>query len=167
MRTEQIDRSPARLSSTLAVFAAVMAAVASGFGALVALAAGSVGVLLVTAGAVRGSRRVLAFGVGALFLGVAFGGLGTGSVESSLLAMAATMLAWDFGEQAINVGEQLGREADTRRGEVTHAAASTLLAASAVAVGYLIYAVATGGQPVAALILLLVGAVFLTMALRD
>jgi len=74
---------------------------------------------------------------------------------------------WDFGEQAINVGEQLGREADTERLELTHAAASTIIAVAAGGVGYGIYLAGAGNQPMTALVFLLVAAVALTSALRS
>ena len=79
----------------------------------------------------------------------------------------ATVLAWDFGEQAISVGEQLGREADTTQLEITHAAGSTVVGVGAGALGYGIYLVSSGGQPVPTLVFLLLAAVVLTSALRN
>ncbi|WP_458188591.1 DUF7519 family protein [Haladaptatus sp. NG-WS-4] len=162
----EIDRSPARVSQLLAIIAGSVALGAStlvgGVGALVGL----LGLLFVALGVVRGSRGGVTVGSFVLLLGVLAGGLVSAPPELLLPGAMATVLAWDFGEQAINVGEQLGREADTQTLEFTHAAASTVVAVSAGGVGYGIYLVGSGGQPMTALVFLLIAAVALTSALR-
>ena len=164
---EGIDRSPARTSQLLSVIAGSVAlgvaALASADGALAA----AVGVLLVGGGVVRGSRRLVTVGSFVVLVGVLFGGLNAASPELLLPGTIATVLAWDFGEQAINVGEQLGREADTERLELSHAAASTVVAVATGGVGYGIYLAGAGDQPVTALVFLLVAVVALASALRN
>jgi hypothetical protein len=161
-----VDRSPARTSRLLSLVAASVAvgaaALASSTGALVAVG----GALLVAVGLVLGSRRFVTGGSFVALLGVLYGGLFAAPPAFLVLGTAAVVLAWDVGEQAINVGEQLGREADTERLELMHAAGSTVVAASASGVGYGVYLLGAGGQPVTALVFLLVAAVALTSALR-
>ncbi|UPV98996.1 hypothetical protein M0R88_10700 [Halorussus gelatinilyticus] len=165
--TREIDRSPARLSSALAVSAAALAAGTSALTTSTALALGVAGFVVVALGVVRGSRRAITLGATALLVGALVGGLFSGAPYFLLPGVIATVLAWDFGEQAINVGEQLGREADTTQLEVTHAAGSTVVGVGAGALGYGIYLVSSGGQPVPALVFLLLAAVVLTSALRN
>lgn len=167
MTREPVDRSPAKLSATLAIVASAIAvvatAVANPLGAVVA----APGLLGVFYGVTRGSRRAVTIGSFALFAGAIAGPtLGTDS-PAVLVAVAATVLAWDIGEHAINVGEQLGREADTRNGEITHAATSTVIGAGAAALGYLLYVSASGSKPLTALVLLLFAAIVLTSQLSD
>ncbi|WP_137283733.1 DUF7519 family protein [Halorussus salinisoli] len=165
--TREIDRSPARLSSALAVTAAALAAGTSALTATLTLTVGAAGFLVVTFGVVRGSRRAVTLGAVALLVGALVGGLLSGAPYLLLPGVIATVLAWDFGEQAINVGEQLGRGADTTQLEATHAAGSTVVAVGAGGLGYGIFLASSGGQPVTALVFLLLAAVVLTSALRN
>jgi len=165
--TREIDRSPARLSSALAISAAALAAGTSALSATVALAGSLGGLALFAVGVVLGSRRGLTLGAGVLLLSALVGGLLSGAAYLLLPGVIATVLAWDFGEQAINVGEQLGRGADTTQLEVTHAAGSTVVGVGAGALGYGVYLVSSGGQPVTALVFLLLAVVVLTSALRN
>ncbi|WP_233274761.1 DUF7519 family protein [Haladaptatus cibarius] len=165
-QTAEIDRSPARVSQLLAIIAASVALGASAFFGNVGLVGGSLGLVLVALGVVRGSRRLVTTGSFALLAGVLSGGLAAAPPELMIPGTMATVLAWDSGEQAINVGEQLGREADTRTLEIMHAAASTVVAISAGGVGYGMYLLGSGGQPMTALVFLLIAALALTSALR-
>lgn len=164
--TREIDRSPALLSSALAASAAAVSAGASALTSTLGLAVGAAGFLLVAVGVVRGSHRGVGVGASGLLVAALGGGVLTAIPALLLPGVIAAVLAWDFGEQAINVGEQLGREADTANLEATHAAGSTVVGAGAGGLGYAIYLVASGGQPVTALVFLLLGAVALTSALR-
>jgi hypothetical protein len=164
--TREIDRSPARLSSALAITAAAVAAGTSAVAGTLALAGGAPGFLLVALGVLRGSRRAVTLGSAALLVASLVGGLASPAPYLLLPGVMATVLAWDLGEQAINVGEQLGREAETAQLEATHAAGSTVVAVGAAALGYGVFLVSSGGQPMTALVFLLLAAVVLTSALR-
>lgn len=165
--TREIDRSPALLSSSLSITAAGIGAGTSALTATLGVVGGGAGFLVVVAGVLLGSRRAITIGSLTLLLAALAGGLVSGAPYLLLPGVIATVLAWDLGEQAINVGEQLGREAPTTQLEVTHAAASTVVAVGAGGLGYGIYLFASGGQPVTALVLLLLAAVVLTSALRN
>ncbi len=161
-----IDRSPARVSQLLSVIAASAALGASAlFGGVGALF-GLLGLLLVAVGVVRGSRRLVTIGGFVLLAGILAGSLASAPPELLLPGAIATVLAWDFGEQAINVGEQLGREANTQTLEIMHAASSTIVGIAAGALGYSVYLAGGGGKPVTALVFLLIAMLALTSALR-
>ena len=159
-------RRPTRLSGAVAVGAGLVAVSAGGFYSWIALAAGALGLLLVVVGLARAAPVVVSLGaVGLLACGLAAGVRGA-PAWATLTSVAATVLAWDAGRTAISVGRQLGREADTRRLELVHAGASAAVAAVTAGVGYGLFRVATGGQPVAALVLFLLAAVLLVEAIR-
>ncbi|WP_228546212.1 DUF7519 family protein [Halegenticoccus tardaugens] len=161
-----VDRAPAHLSSSLALLAALASVLASGVASVAALAPGAFGIVATAIGVGRGSRRALLVGCGALILGVLAAGVEGGGPEPLLVGTLGAVLAWDVGENGIGLGEQLGRSAETTRAELVHAAASLLVGSFAATVGYGAYAAAAGGQPVAALVFLLVGAIALVSALR-
>jgi hypothetical protein len=165
--TREIDRSPARLSSALAISAAGLAAGTSALSGTVGLAGGAGGFALLSVGVLLGSRRGVTLGATVLLVAAFGGGLLSDAPYLLLPGVIATVLAWDLGEQAINVGEQLGREAGTTHLEATHAAGSTVVGVGAGGLGYGIYLVSSGGQPVTALVFLLLAVVVLTSALRN
>jgi hypothetical protein len=76
------------------------------------------------------------------------------------------VLAFDAASNALAIGEQLGRESSTVRAEIVHSAASLGVGSTAIVVGYAVFAVSAGGQPLAALLLLAGGAVALVTGLR-
>ena len=162
-----VDRSPARLGVTLAAVAGLLATVGCLFGGAAPALAALVGTGLVAGGAAAGRRGTLALGVGLVVTGAAAAGYVAASSLPALLAGAAALFAWDVGENAISVGEQLGADAPTRDLEVVHASASAaVLGASAVAVA-VVAGLGFGGRPVAALCGLLVGGLALAWTLRD
>ena len=82
-------------------------------------------------------------------------------------AAVGTMLVWDFGEQAITVGEQVGVRAHTTRGELRHALFSTAVGIGIGGVVLGVHSATTGGFPVESLVVLLVAALLLASAVRD
>ncbi|WP_233203992.1 DUF7519 family protein [Halegenticoccus soli] len=162
----EIDRSPAVVSSALALLAGTVGLAATAFGSAAALAPGTLGIAAVAVGVIRGSRRALLVGSGALFGGVLLAGASGAGPEPLFVGTLGAVLAWDVGENGIGIGEQLGRAAETARAELVHAAAGLLVGAFATVVGYGAYVAAAGGQPIAALVFLLFGVVALVSALR-
>lgn len=164
-RPERDARPPA-----LAVVVSLVAAAIASLTAFLAAPLG--GALLVVAtvafvaGSVRRSHRFLARGAGLGVLGLAVAGYRGGGVEPLLVAGVALAVAWDAADHGLSVGEQVGREARTRRNVAVHAGATLLAGALSVGVVYGVYLAAAGSQPVAALALLLFGAVVLASALR-
>lgn len=139
---------------------------------LVAFVPGAAGIAAVAAAVLpvtgSGSRGLLKAGAAGVFASVVLVGLFRGASLLPLLAgTAGAVLAWDAGEHAINVGEQLGRGADTARGELVHVGGSTVVAAGTVLVGSLLDGVALLSLSFPALVLVLIAAILLTAALHD
>ncbi len=164
-KRERDDRPPT--SAVVAGLVAGAVAALSAFlaaptgGALVGLAA--VGFL---AGSLRRSHRVLSWAAAVGVVGIAAAGYLGGAVEPLLAAGVALAIAWDTADHGISLGEQVGREARTRRNVAVHVGANLLAGGISVAVVYGAYLAAAGNQPVAALALLLFGAVALASAVR-
>lgn len=162
-----IDRSPAQFSASLALLSGLFGVLGAGLSALTAAVPGLVGLLLVAVGAFRGSRRALSAGVVVLLVAVLVAGVSGGATAGLLVGTLGALLAWDLGENAVTMGEQLGRAADTRRAELAHAASSIAVGAVGAGVVYGLYLVASGGQPLTALVFLLVGLVLLAVVLGE
>ncbi|WP_459190695.1 DUF7519 family protein [Halosimplex sp. J119] len=165
--TVTVDHSPTRVSSIAAVGAAVIAGLTSAPFALYALPLGFGGIAVLASGLFMGSSRLrVTMGAAGLFLSVLIAGLfGTGP-EILLVSAAATILAWNFGQNAISLGEQIGSSSRTRRNEIIHASAATIVAMVATGVGYGVYLIGSGGRPMAAVGMLSLALVFLIWAIR-
>jgi hypothetical protein len=157
---------PTTFSAGLALAFAVSAALL-GATTVLSLLLGAAGVLVVAGGLSLGARRLLLLGDATVLSGVLVSGLLGASPLVLLTCVTLTALVWDVGEQAIGLGEQLGSEADTLRGEVVHASASVLVATVGGGVGYVVFLVSTGGQPLTAVVVLLLAVVVLASALRE
>lgn len=160
----EIDRSPPRLSGALAFVAAIVGTLALAVSGP-AFALGALGVVLVGIGFSRGSQAAITLGGMGLFCGVLLAGFVGAPPELLLFATAATVVSWDIAGFAIDLGEELGRAAETTRVELVHAGASALVAAVAATGGVFVYRLA-GGGPALAPIVLLCGAVVLVVVLR-
>lgn len=108
--------------------------------------AGTAGVLIavVTSGVVRGTSTV-----------------------PILLAGVATVVAWDLGEQAVNLSSHVGIEARTHRVELVHGGAAVVVGVVAVALALFVQNASVTGLPLAGLGVLLGAAVVLTTALYN
>ncbi|MFC5973841.1 hypothetical protein ACFPYI_21165 [Halomarina salina] len=133
---------------------------------------GLLGVPFVALGVVpvhrRLARRLVSLGFVFLVLGVVFTGAvnGTGTDPIPLLAgMVAAIVAWDAGEQAINVGRQLGRSARTWPAELSHSGGTAAFGGISVGAGLVLFDVDVTGLPLESLLLLLGAAVVLMIAL--
>jgi len=165
--TVDVDHSPAKASSYAAVVAALLAGLTSAPFSVVALPLGLGGVVIVAAGLFYTEKRShLTFGAAGLFLSVLASGIQGTQVELLLVSAVLTSLAWGVGQNAMSIGAQLGRHSETWRIEAMHASVVTVVTMMAAAVGYGVFGVASGGQPVAAVGMLSVGIVLLLWAIR-
>lgn len=164
-----VDTGPARLSSAVATLAAGVAVLTSAPLSVFALPLGLGGFAVFFAALFgSGSRSLLWVGTVGIFAGAVVAGAMAAAPPALLLtSVAAMVLAWDIGQNAISVGEQLGRGAATWRIEVVHAAASTVAAVLMVVATYAVFWIGTGGQPITALLLLLAAGLLLTWALQS
>jgi hypothetical protein len=160
-----VDRRPARLSRGLALAAGLVAVATSGAYAPGAIGVGALGLLVLAAGFVRGRDAAVTLGAAGVFAGAVVAGVRGAPAVPVLVAVTASVVAWDAGGTAMDVGRQLGRAADTRRLEAVHAGASLAVGAVTAGVGYAVFRTATGGQPAAALLFALLAAALLVVAL--
>ena len=161
-------------SGVVVVLGSVVRAAASvaDLAVLLRLVPGMLGVLVLAFGVVpvagTGSRALVKLGTATVFAAVVVSGVFQSvSVSTLLLAGVAAVVAWDAGENAINVGEQLGRAADTSRVELLHVGASAAVGALAVLSGTLVRDVGASSLSLPALATLLVAAVLLVAALHE
>lgn len=160
-----ITRQPATLSSTLSlVTAALVIALGAAFSPL-AVAPGVLGLVALGLATTDGSRRMADLGGAALVLTTVLAGL-WGPAAVALGCAVGTVLAWDLAGNAIGIGEQIGREADTGWMEPVHAAGTLGAGLLTAGTSYVIYRSAAGGQPVAAVFFLLLAALALISSLR-
>ncbi|CCQ34255.1 hypothetical protein HLRTI_002203 [Halorhabdus tiamatea SARL4B] len=157
--------TPPRRTVAPAVAAAVFVVVATSPVPIAGLVA-IIGVGAVIVGLTRGSRGVLLVGVTVQFGSVLVAALGALRLELVLAASLAVLLAWDLGEQAISVAEQLAVAGRGTRPLVVHAAGATLVGTLLFASVYGLYRLAGNGQPVPALALLLGGGVLVIAGMR-
>ena len=163
----EVDHAPARLSSYVAVGAAVVAVLASAPFSVLALPFGLGGVAIFSGALFVGSRRWLGLGVAGILAGVIAAGVAEATTpELMLISVVASLVAWDVAQNAMDLGEQIGRGSRTRRAEVVHAAGTAMIATLSAGVAYGLFRVAGGGRPPAAVLLLVLGAVLVTWAIR-
>jgi hypothetical protein len=161
-----VTRAVPPLSTALSLAFAAVGLGGVGLASAAGLPFAAVGLVGTAVGLFGASRAWLARGGTLAVAGVLVAGARGAAPEPLLVGLLGAVLAWDVGEHGLGLGEQLGREADTARVEVVHAAASLAVGAGATVVGYGTFLAASGGQPVAALVFLLVGVVGLAAALR-
>lgn len=133
---------------------------------------GLLGVPFVALGVVplhrRVARRLVSLGFAVLVIGVVFTGAvnGSGTNPVPLLAgMVAAVVAWDAGEQAINLGNQLGRAARTWPAELSHSGGTAVFGGLSVGAGLATFGMDVTGLPLESLLLLLGAALVLMVAL--
>lgn len=156
---------PTVLLTAIAVVAGLVAITAGTLGSSRALGVGTIGMGCLALGLLRGLRLPTDVGFFLLFIGVIDGGFVGGSIELTLLGTVAVVLGWDLATSAIDLGAQLGREARTIRLELVQTGSTLFVGLSATALGYLVYLIGIGGQPIAAILLLIVAACFFIIAL--
>jgi hypothetical protein len=161
--------APTRPSALLAVLAGVGSVVVgtspAGTSALVPLAVGGLGLLLLTQGLLQATRNWLAAGAVVLVGATALAAFTAADPLPALGGVALAFVAWDCGEYAVGLGEQVGRRGATLRQELRNAGANVAVAVVAVGVGWTTLAVAPGGVPVVALVVLAAGLVLLFVLL--
>lgn len=161
-----VDRSPARLSGTVAVGAAVVSVLASGLYSWPALLIGSASVVLISVGLLSGSRSKPTGGATGLCVAALVAGVQGAPTIFVLVGATAAIIAWDATTTAISVGAQLGRAANTRRIEAIHLTASVGVGTATAGSAYLIFETATANQPLSALVLLVVAAVLVLTTIQ-
>ena len=154
-----------------AVAVGVATASASGLSELLWVVPGVLGVVLLGLAVVplrgSGTRWLVKVGAGGVFLSVGMAGLfQVAPLGTLLLAMAGTIVAWDAGEHAIDVGRQLGRTTSTWRLDVSHVGATAVVGGVGVLVGHSVAGMQAGKLSLSAFALLFLALLALTLALH-
>lgn len=156
-----------RVDRLLALVAAVAVVVATAGPDVLPTAVATGGLLVFTLGLVRVSRPWLSGGALGLFAGALVAALSGRGALAVLAGGAAAMLAWDLGERAVNLGEQVGRAGVTRRLRAVHAGGSLAVCLAGILAGYATLAAAPGRLPLVALVSLCLAVVFLVAVLGE
>jgi hypothetical protein len=152
------------LSASLAIGAAVIALATVGTTSLVAFSLAAIGTATVAGGVVTSNRGLVTAGAVVLFVGTLAAGVADASASRLLVATGGAVFAWDVGRTAVDIGVQLGAGADTTDLELVHAGTSLLVIGLAGSVGYALFQTAAGGQPVSAVVALLIAGTLLSLA---
>lgn len=158
---------PPRVDLALSLVAALGVVAAISTTAVLPVAVATGGLLLFAIGLLWRSRTWLSGGALALFGGAVTAALVASRPLPVLLGGAAAMLAWDVGERALTLGEQLGRAGATRRLRVARTGSSATVGALGVGTGYAVLTVGAGSIPLLALVALLLGTVVVVALLGD
>lgn len=161
---DRFDARPGSLSVWLTALAALVAATTSAR-TPTAMALGAAGAILLTVGVRRGDGRLHTFGAITLFGSVLAAGVAGAGPATMLVATGATVVAWDAGDNAIGLGEQLGSRARTRRNVLAHTGSTALVAVGVGTLAFVVFRTASAGQPTTAVALLLVAALLFTVLL--
>ena len=113
-------------------------------------------------------RRFVSAGTATVLVAVVASGVVRSATTMALLAaVVATVVAWDLGEQAVNLSAHVGTAARTWTVESTHGAASVVVGALAIGLAQAVTNVDVTGVPLAGLGVMLGATVVLTAALYN
>lgn len=162
----EVTRRPTRSGSTITVVAATVATLSTVAGGATAVALAAIGLSLIGFSLLGARQQLLDLGALVLFVGIALGAIRGAAVLWVLLGTVAVVLAWDAGGTAMSMGRQLGQEVSTVRAELMRTVVGAGVGLVAVGIGYVMYRTASGGQPVGALVVMLLALVFIVSGLR-
>jgi len=167
--TVEIDHSPPRLSSGITVGAVVVGlGLFAPFNLIAALFSLGSGTLVATSLFVRESRGALSAGVALGLFGALVAGA-YGSVPPVFLStgVSALFLGWAVGQNAISIGDQLGKNTKTRRLELVYLGTTALAIAIINIIVLIIFGLVGSGRPEPAVAIIVVGSIILLWALGD
>ena len=162
----ELSRRPARRSAAVPAVVGSFAVAASAAAGVLAAAVTVAGVGVLVTGVLTGSHRIVDGGGFVAFLGLVVGALADASAASVVLGVTASVVAWDAGTNAVSLGRQLGRGADTLRVEALHALTSAGVGIAGAVAGLVLFAVGPTRQPVTTLFVLLLAGAALVAALN-
>lgn len=163
---EDFDDRPPRLGLLVAFGLIAVSVALAGSGSGLSLALAIIAFTLMVGGLFVRLEPLLTTGAVLLFLAHLVRLGAGGDIELSILGAIFAVAAWDVGEYTHDLGHYVGREGRSRHAVLTHSMASLLVGIAPVAVGYIVFAIAPGGRPLSALVLLLLAAVLITVGLR-
>jgi hypothetical protein len=159
-----VRRAPTVTSTIITLLAGLLVCVA----ALprIGLAPTVIGLVVLATGLFTGRRSLVTLGATGQLVGLFITGASNVPTVRVLVGIAAAVVAWDVGQYAVGLGDQIGRTAPTRRAELRHAGTSLTIAAGTAGIAYTLFLGAAGNQPTTALVALLSTAILLVLVLR-
>lgn len=163
-----VIHDPPRLSQGIAVAAALFGIIVTApFTALSVLLGISGGVIIAAGVLYSHSTGWLTLGTAIALLGaVTAGAYGVVPIEFMLIGVTALVVAWDVGQHGISLGRQIGRQADTRRTELVHAASTVLVLGVFSTLAYLVHQSGLRDRPAPAVAVVIIGIVLMMWLLR-
>ena len=158
--------APTRYSAVAATVAATLVPVALVTAVPLAATVAFVGIGFVAAGVALARRRLVTAGFLLQLLAIGLAGWVGGAIPAVLAATVFCVVAWDLGGYAIELGAQLGRDAETLVLEVVHSLASLGVGVAVAGLGGVVYALVGGVVPAGGVLALVVGAALLASSLR-
>lgn len=136
---------------------------------MIALGTGVAGMFLATLAVAplygSGSRRLSMLASFAVF-GAGLVAADFATAPQVLAGAGAAVLVWDLSENATSMGQQMGRQAGTRRAELTHLIGSSLIGVASASGGYAAYSMGRGlNWALEAVILMLLSIMLLVLFL--
>ena len=164
--SDLIEHRPTIVSSAFGLIAVGLAASVLADGDLLGgLLAGMAAIVFILA--IGGpNRRVFNIGIVVLVLALVVGALTPTPLTSVLAATILAIIAWDQFETAFTLGDQVGGNQPTARVEVFNAGATTVVGATGGVIIYAVYLSIPTGWPLTAIIVMLIGALFVLLALE-
>ncbi|MFC6976793.1 hypothetical protein ACFQL1_22160 [Halomicroarcula sp. GCM10025709] len=162
MRT---DRPQVRLSTVVAVVAAIAVVAGTGRYSTLALGSGLLGFALVTVAVLTERQALLTLGCAGLVAAVLAAGAGRAPTLVVLAGTVAAAVAWDSGRTALTLADQLGPTADVTRLELVSIGSTLAVGCVAGAFVWRLARVELDRAPSVAPLLLLVAGIALAGAL--
>lgn len=162
-----VEERPAKAGALVALFASLVVAASILPQVGLALLVVGIGVLVFAIGLLFGRRALVSMGTVIQLVGLIGAGILGLAPTQVLLGLAALLVAWDLGQYAIVLGQQIGTEAESMRTELVHAGSLALVVIATAVVANGLFVTATGGQPLSGLVALAVAGVLFLLVLRD
>lgn len=162
----ELSQRPAGRSAIVPAVVGSFAVVASAAAGILAALVTVGGIVVLVAGVLSASHRIVDAGGFVALLGFLVGALGDASAVPVVLGVTAAVVAWDAAGNAVSLGRQLGRGADTVRVEALHVLTSAAVGLGGAVLGLLLFGVGPTRQPVTTLFVLVLAAAALVAALN-
>lgn len=155
----EFEYQPAGVSTVVAVGASMVATVTLASVWLAASIGAGLGTVLLVAGLIRGSRKLVSVGAGAMLFSLVTAGLADAPVIPVVITAVAVLVAYDAAQYTVQLGKQVGADADTTSTELSHIGVTVAVTVACGTLGIGVFTLAPAQQPGIVLFTLLVAAV--------
>ena len=164
--TTLTSHHPTKIGGSMAILAALCAAVVGIAGGLITGFVSLLGVLILLLG--LSLPRPGLISLGSVFLGGSVLVVGMTGASAMLIAIGliGVILGWDLGHNAASLGRQVGNTAQTGRAEAFHAGGSIAVGVFVTVFGMLVYLSMSAAQPAMAVALFALAGLLFILAIR-